>query len=943
MSVELLRKNTRIDPTDRNAIKRRFMLINRERLRRVQASLRDRKEDFLDLLPLLFHLNHPMLPGYMSNASPAGISDYSPENRSIEAAKRLSKSFTYKRQALRQYDIHAIYLMGSSGTIAYSSNSDFDIWVCHRPGLDEDQLAMLRRKAEGISSWAASLGLEVHFFVLNDESFRDGAHQELSHESSGSSQHQILVEEFYRTGLLVAGRYPIWWLVPPDQEANYDAYVHELKHKRFIKDNESLDFGSVNDLSAGEFFGAALWQLYKAVESPYKSVLKIMLMEAYSAEYPEVEVLSKRYKRAVYEGETHLDNLDPYVLMCNKVEEYLLSQEDYERQEVARRCFYFKVDERMSRKDTLRNANWRREAMRDLVNQWGWSQAHLTNLDARSGWKIHRVLEERKVLVDALTTSYKSLSRFARENADSVHIDPADIHLLGRKLYTAFERKAGKIEIINPGISTDLREDRLSLHHARSGDGGWVLYRDLVTEDEVSKHEPIKRAHSLLEVLAWCHFNRLLNPVTTMLSIFPAEEAADPWEIRSVLECLDQLFPQAELPQGDMRELAQAASVRSAGLFINLGSDPLARHTSKGQHLITSRTDALRYGGQWENLANSFDQIIVTSWQEVLTSKYRGDNALMDCLCDYLAWSPVSSATPPPPIPCYSFSSTRGPAIARRIEELYNAVIDCYYHGEDCGNARYVLHAGQYYYVLQPENDSPRYQRLDSYPALLRYLGNPQEEFSRAVIDRHTLLETPLSMIFQVNRRNIVQLFYQVNGSKADIYVLDEKGSLFQQRIQFHDKFTLLAQFQRFLESVQPRCAAIAGTTLDIEYYQIIRDGASKFSVQSQHIQPLQRSHAYLGIQVIGDVLENGDTVFTMYCGKREFSTQEYGEDLFRHVANYVLAQRSSGSNYPIYITDIDLSKGLLGADAVHGLQTVHLLTYKQRIESHLNKELSGE
>lgn len=35
------------------------------------------------------------------------------------------------------------------------------------------------------------------------------------------------------------------------------------------------DLGGLGELSAEEYFGASLWQLYKSVDSPYKAVLKV--------------------------------------------------------------------------------------------------------------------------------------------------------------------------------------------------------------------------------------------------------------------------------------------------------------------------------------------------------------------------------------------------------------------------------------------------------------------------------------------------------------------------------------------------------------------------------------------------------------------------------------------------------------------------------------------
>lgn len=937
-----------IDGLDLRAVKRRFIAINNDRLKRVYQSLRDRQKIFFELLPLLFHINHPMLPGYLSTKTPAGIADYSPSNRSIEAGKRLSKSFSYQRRAQRRFDIHALYLMGSSGTIAYSDSSDFDLWVCIRPDMDENDQQALMRKAEGIESWAASLGLEVHFFIMNDAAFRRGEMQSLSHESSGSAQHHLLLDEFYRTGLLVAGRYPIWWLVPPEYEAHYDDYVEDLKHKRFVGPNDTVDFGGITRMPPGEFFGAALWQLYKAVSSPYKSVLKILLMEAYASEFPDTELLSLRYKAAVWSGDSNLDELDPYVQMCTRVEEYLLELGEHERLELARRCFYFKVDERMGRPDRAGNITWRREVMRALVTEWNWSDAHLLLLDARSTWKIHRVLEERQALVEALTQSYSSLSDFARNQADSHAIDPAELNLLGRRLYAAFERKAGKVDIINPGISEDLVEERLSLHQIRGLESGWVLYRGDVRVGETQGERALKRAHSLIEVLAWCHFNKLVHPFSSMISLHPDDCDLSSWELRSVIDCLQQLNPDGHLQESEMEELAQPARVRQAAMFINLGVDPMSGLTREGMQLVSSRTDALSYGGRWENLAITFEMIAVTTWQEVLTFRYAGETALLDALCDYLAWSPISSEHKPAPVACFSFSSTRGAPIAHRVETVIRDVINWYYDGEGGVLGRYIVQVGHQYFVLQAENDVPRYEKFSGMPALLAHLGSQQEGFSAVRADPQSLADTALPAIFEINRAGCVQLFYQVNGDQAQVYVLDERGSLFHQQVAFHDNLTLLTQFQRFLEKVQYRRDFLArehGDHLDnneIEYYQIIQRPSAKPRLDRQNINPFRQSRSYFGVQVIGDVLEENRTVLTMYCNEQEFSTLEFGDRLFHEVARYVLSQRSSGQTYPIYITDIDLARSLLGADASQGLQTVHFLNYKKRIEARLNQALAS-
>ena len=935
-----------IDALELRAVKRRFNALNKDRLRLVQDFFESRQRVFIQLLPLLFHINHPMLPGYLSNKTPCGVSDYAPGKRCIQAARKLAKSFSYQRRAQRRYSVHAIYLMGSTGTIAYSKSSDFDIWICHRPGLSDNDINALQDKADGIASWAESLGLEVHFFLMDDTSFRDKEHQELSNENAGSSQHHLLLDEFYRTGLLVAGRFPVWWLVPAEYEKHYEEYVDKLIVNRFIKENDIVDFGGLSHLPSEEFFGATLWQLYKAVDSPYKSILKILLMEAYANQYPDIEILAIRFKKSVHNADAQLDQLDPYVMMCNTVEEYLFARKELERLDLARRCFYFKVNEAMSRPDTGRVNSWRRDAIRNLVDTWGWGREKLAQLDQRRQWKIKRVLEERHLLVNELTLSYRALSKFGREQNSSMSINADDLNLLGRKLYVAFERKAGKVEMINPGVSRDLSEEHLSLHFNNDGDQrGWAIYRGSALQTEDAEQEPLKRTAGLLELLAWCHFNGLINRNPSTISIQPPDSALTQWELRCVLDCLQQLFPSGRTPESDMQSLAEQATVREAGLFINLARDPMSKLTRNGMQLVSERIDPLSYGGQWENLAVSFEMINITSWGEALTFRYAGHNALLDCLCDYFSWTPVNSSSVPPPVPCFSFSSSRGAIIARRIEELFTEITDFFYRNYWRRHARYALRIGQHYYVLQCENGVPRYQEFDSQHALLSHLARPQPSYSPIRIDSQILDDSVLPLILEHNREGAIQMFFQVQGPRAHVYILDERGSLFHQCVAFYDRQTLLGQFQQFIEATRYRIRNMnlvnsLSDSEDTQFLQVSRDNMDQYQLEPLKAVSNAGKTSFLDVQVIGDLDDNRNGTLSIFCGNREFSALEYGENLFHEVACHITERRSSGNHYPIYITDIDVSPAMLDSDGLDGVQSIHFLNYKKRIESLLNEAL---
>ncbi|HHJ4328415.1 TPA: class I adenylate cyclase, partial [Klebsiella pneumoniae] len=275
----------------------RFLKINSGRLERANQRLSSRQQLVLRLLPLLLHVNHPLLPGYVSAGTPAGLSLYEPDELTLAEAQRLTRSFVYKPRSplagRAPTPIFGLFLMGSLGTLAQAEQSDMDLWVCHDPALSEPALAELRKKCELLEAWAATQGAEAHCFLIDPQRYTQGAREaQLTSDDCGTTQHYLLLDEFYRTAIWLGGRTPLWWLVPAYEEHRYPEYTDILLSRRFVREDEVIDLGHLAQIPPGEFIGAGMWQLFKGIDSPYKSVLKLLLTEVYASEHPQLECLS---------------------------------------------------------------------------------------------------------------------------------------------------------------------------------------------------------------------------------------------------------------------------------------------------------------------------------------------------------------------------------------------------------------------------------------------------------------------------------------------------------------------------------------------------------------------------------------------------------------------------------------------------------------------------
>ena len=922
-------------------LRARFMALNEGRMARAVEGLTPRQQSVLTLLPLFFHVNHPLLPGYVSGSTPAGLSNFEPTPQALIEAQRLTRSFAYKpRHGNPPRPIHGLFLMGSLGTLAQADQSDMDVWVCHAADLGENELAELRKKCQLLEAWAQSMGAEAHFFLIEPTRFVLGERDtQLSSDDCGTTQHYLLLDEFYRTAIWLAGRTPIWWLVPVYEETRYAEFTHTLLSKRFIRADETLDLGHLARIPPGEYIGAGLWQLFKGIESPYKSVLKLLLTEVYASEHPQVQCLSLRFKQAVYANQMDLDELDPYVVVYRHIESYLKQRNEPERLELVRRSLYLKVNRKLSAGQ--RASSWQHLLLERLAQEWGWDPRQLALLDSRSQWKVRQVASERRALVNELNHSYRFLTQFARTEQTVSLINKRDLNVLGRRLYAAFERKAGKVEFINPGIAPDLAEDTLTLlqspNRKEPGQHHWSLYNGNLTALECEHFAPIKRSRDLLEMLTWCHRNGVIDS-STRLALHPGVSDMTEFELFNLLGSLQQTIA-LPLASVDEERLLRSAVPEEVLLLINVGVDPLKHHRELNILMTTERTDSLSYAGVRDNLVLTLDQVTLNSWNEVMVSRYDGPHALLDCLRDYLNQLPPDHL---PRLRVRCFCHNRAQFIAQRVEEVFDTAQHLLL-GQS--NHRYLLQVQQHYHVMELMPGQATHVSLATQEALIAYLSEELASYSPLHLDAMALEDHDLALLLPMGMAACVQVFYRVNEDYAELYVLDEFNSLWQQRLPFHDEQSLLVPLQRFLQSIIYRRDALSPldpqqpmSAVQTLYYQLLPSGSGRARGVEPRPAPLTPANKpFYDVQAIIGKAAPGQVSITLYCNQREFSELEFGDQLFAVVAQEIVGQRRETERYRCYITDLDLS-GLLGD--VQSPSNLYL-RYKAELERSLNEALS--
>lgn len=798
-------------------MKKKSEHFNQLRFDRALSVMTDNSRDVISMLPLLLHFNHPNLPAFVNSDSACGIYGFEPDEQQLTTLQSFDISFTPNQGVSNSAEnaakstknhqkspIYSVFTMGSTGSIGQNWCSDFDIWVCHDAHLDADILTKLSEKCNLITQWAETLGVEVTLFLVAEDKFRKVNNAVMTKEGCGSAQHFLLLDEFYRSALRIAGKQSLWHILPVDTDHQYDEYVDELVATGVLVREEWIDLGGFPRIPAEEYFGSALWQLYKGIDSPYKAVLKTLLMEAYSAEYPNNRLLSQIMKENFQrESVTELDSsLDSYCQMLTKVTDYLVSSGDEARLDLLRRCFYLKIFSGNCALEKCARPEWHNTAVAEVLETWQWSEAKMNHLDARDYWKIEEVQVAHAELLDAMMKGYRKLIGFARRNNISESINPADIGILSRKLYAAFESLPGKVTFINPQISPDLSENDLSfvqVPEGRFNNAGWYLYNSSLEPMEVAGRKPLENNSYLSKLVAWSYFNGLMVD-RTQIDIFNQDSDMNKGVLNTFCSDLKNQFPIHAQPASN-QALSRPCEIRDLSIFLNLEYDPTNHWGGRIIDFDANTSDVFSFGDCKACLVGSIDLIYRNSWNEVRTLHFSGENRIADALTTIMG-KMHQDAREPDSIKVFSYGLHFRGLIRHSFENL---VRDCIRSRlqRDKDQIVKILNIGNERFGIYFERRGVSIRKLENSLDLYNHISERKLEQMPLRIDKTTTSEgTPLA-VESHSSEGLVQFFFENYKNGFNVYIVDEANRVETYQHLSGNKDELIQGVHRFYTNSQ--------------------------------------------------------------------------------------------------------------------------------------------
>jgi adenylate cyclase class 1 len=503
--------------------------------------------DFFQIVPLLIHENcqFPEM-GVIHSKTPCGIVDYLPASHAVETFNRYTGKNTFTAQRSQDPLIEGLFTMGSVGSLAQTFESDIDYWVCINEELiDSAGLERLKIKLDIIEAMAwNNFKTRVTFFIVDILKAKHNDFGGSTQESSGSAQSRLLKEEFYRTMIHVAGKLPLWAVLPTTISLNYYNMILE-RIASFSKHLRYIDLGDIHAIPVNEYFGASIWQMFKWLKSPFKSVIKMALLEKYIHAYGKEPLLCNQYKNEWMNSSSHLKlaQNDSYIILLKHLIDYYQQTNDTPSINLVLTCFFLKLE--ISKQGEIDNTVFglRKILLEKCLENWGWDKNRVFEIGKFRLWPYANIQKLSITIEQYMQTKFTQVKRqFETQSRGGLMISTEDRRVLERKVDIILLEKPHKIKRILLVSRDDRHFERFHLKYLPlpGTPGRWELYHknSKIRQDH---EESLTRANSIEEIGAWL-VNNSLYGVHSIVNLVPNPTLVSHEDIEKLFKAMYDFF-----------------------------------------------------------------------------------------------------------------------------------------------------------------------------------------------------------------------------------------------------------------------------------------------------------------------------------------------------------------------------------------------------------------
>lgn len=880
-----------------------------------------------DSLPILLINNQQGIPGYVENEEvPSGIMNFSADKKGLHFLKIQFPGAEFNVSPASDPFIKTYALMGSGGTIAFTAQSDFDIWLCYEEqGYSSGAINAFRSKCQRIENWMAKEhNIEVHFYLNEISKIQKNVFDEDSDEQySGINLGELLKEEFFRTSIVLYGKTPFWWAVPPGADDNdYADWISSLKGDRAA--NDFVDLGNLSVLSGDDYLVEALFQILKSLGNPFKSIMKLGLLEEYIHSKTATPYISHEIKENIHADKLGPEDIDSYVIMFNRVYDFYKNNlKDNKSASLVEKAFYLKINPMLSKPAKEAEPTDQYKIMDEYIKSWQWDESLAGRLDNFTGWNVEEVAELWSQNKGFILSRYKAI--LSRINKDDIYKKISEDVLKGinNQVLSFFSVGEGKIDNSMTfkqypaekflSIQFNLEKDRseswlvVKSHISGSGSVKLVIHRD----------------KTLIGVLAWIALNNLYQPGFTRMEISKSIYQVDTGFIRDLAADLSAHFSIKKL---DIKNSYYAQ--KPFPLINYIIFNPYSKYDGKAENFI------YLYHNSWGETRFEFHDSI-SSLPGIISRILSGS---IKASYDFESSIRIVSSHP-------FRTSNEFFRLGYIVLEMFNILISS--KGDE--ERKFVTEIGNQFVVFSNEKSIEgrkiKYSVHGSELKLLYSLSKSTGLKQKWYFDFNVQGLNYLMTINENNLYDTVQIFFEQENKYCYFFVADERGAIIFFRKDPDDFYSYLASLFMFSKNAVKSAvennpgSPLAGNSSPVRLYELKREFNNcniRLVNPKNYLIGREKDGERGGCAIQPHILESGEVGYRFTLPDGSYS-DIFNAETIQEIPGELKKIIESTPGYSYFVSDISMSHI---SNKLYRDYTSYSFTEKNRFELLIEKGL---
>ncbi|MEA2060398.1 MAG: class I adenylate cyclase [Thermodesulfobacteriota bacterium] len=498
-----------------------FECYNSLRLKQAIERFSSRKKDIFIKIPFLIHTNIPGCPGFVDSNETGGIF-YFEKSPLFRHAKRFAEQVNADESNLSpdRFFIQGLYHIGSLGTLTQSKGSDFDFWVLvDTRSISTPVYAFLDRKLKKIQKYCRDVyNQQVSFFIHDAEKIKQNNFAPIYGENLSIAPIGLLKEEFYRTCITIAGKIPLWFVVPPGvTDEDYNSFAETVLSLRSLRE-VYVNLGNLESINKNELSRGVLWHISKSRDDSAKALIKASLAASYCLQEKDADnLLCDTIKRKYLLSLDEKELVDSYVLAFDRIIDFYGKLKAGRRLGLIKLAIFFRLCGYPFVAPPATDLE--RRILKKYIHEWHLGSSKVKKMLAYQNWSE----SEKNILEQSFTNGiaylYNFLKKVILKNHNMSPREQNELTILQNKTIEYLKEKPGKI----PRCSVYLKSRRFCQFRiwqksSEAPKNFWILFAAEQPE-EGSQHRADSRGvekflyseDSLTKVLGWVMSNMLYH------------------------------------------------------------------------------------------------------------------------------------------------------------------------------------------------------------------------------------------------------------------------------------------------------------------------------------------------------------------------------------------------------------------------------------------------